>query len=208
FQLGVDQKLLSRTFLVLEAQLLQSAGARRIGVYDYFPNPSPFFPFSAGPSATGTRQSLDFEEKSFAATLNQLVSDEWSLGTRYRISNAELETDLPQVPRSADPAAHLDERATLHELNLFAIYQNPAGFFGQVESIWRAQSNRGSDRLLSGDDFWQFNVFAGYRLPGRRAEFTVGVLNLADQNYRLNPLNLANDLPHRRTLFTSLKFSF
>ena len=33
-------------------------------------------------------------------------------------------------------------------------------------------------------------------------------LNLADQNYQLNPLNLTIDLPRDRTFLASLKFSF
>jgi hypothetical protein len=41
-----------------------------------------------------------------------------------------------------------------------------------------------------GDDFWQHNVWSGYRFPRRRAELRLGVLNLADQDYRLNSAKL------------------
>jgi len=30
---------------------------------------------------------------------------------------------------------------------------------------------------LKGDEFWQFNVFAGYRFPRQQAEIKVGLLN-------------------------------
>jgi len=36
----------------------------------------------------------------------------------------------------------------------------------------------------------------------------LGVLNLADRDYHLNPLTLYNDLPRERTLVASLKFYF
>jgi hypothetical protein len=39
-------------------------------------------------------------------------------------------------------------------------------------------------------------------------EARVGVLNLADQNYRLNPLTLYNELPRERTFVASLKWYF
>jgi tetratricopeptide (TPR) repeat protein len=203
FQLGLDQKFPTRTYLVLQAELLQSEGDQTVGVFNY-----DFPARSIAPSSI--RETLDFEEKSFAVTLNQLVGEDWSLGARYRISNAELETEFPELPSTTTPPPqpHADEQATLHELNLFAIYQHPAGFFGRLESIWRAQSNRGYAKAMPGDDFWQFNVFGGYRLFERRVEITLGLLNLTDQNYKLNPLNLANDLAHRRTFVASLKFSF
>jgi hypothetical protein len=59
-----------------------------------------------------------------------------------------------------------------------------------------------------GDDFWQFNVLAGYRLAQRRIEVTVGLLNLTDQNYQLNPLTLYNDLPRERTFMARLRLNF
>jgi hypothetical protein len=36
----------------------------------------------------------------------------------------------------------------------------------------------------------------------------VGVLNITDQDYRLNPLTLYNELPRERTFVASLKFFF
>src|SRR5207247_1229667 len=39
----------------------------------------------------------------------------------------------------------------------------PSGLFFRFESIWNQQSNRGYTPELPSDDFWQFNLFAGYR---------------------------------------------
>jgi hypothetical protein len=36
----------------------------------------------------------------------------------------------------------------------------------------------------------------------------VGVLNLTDEDYRLNPLNLTGSLPRERTFYSSLQFNF
>jgi hypothetical protein len=37
---------------------------------------------------------------------------------------------------------------------------------------------------------------------------TVGLLNIAGQDYNLNPLNIYNELPRARTLAVSLKLNF
>jgi hypothetical protein len=55
------------------------------------------------------------------------------------------------------------------------------------------------------DDFWQFNATAGYRFWRRRAEASVGLLNITDQDYRLLPLNFYADLPRERTFMMRLR---
>ncbi|HXJ61252.1 MAG TPA: FecR domain-containing protein [Verrucomicrobiae bacterium] len=203
YGIGLDHKFPSRTYLVLDAEWLQSDGQRRLGIFN-FTNAFPFPPASPGT----TPQTLDYDERSFTATINQLVGESWSFGARYRLSRAELQSDLSEIPRSVDPTTHQDESAFLHDLNLFAIYQHPSGFFGIGETIWRSQSNHGETPAMPGDHFWQLNAFAGYRFLQRRAEVTVGVLNITDQDYHLNPLNLANELPHERTFVIGMKLSF
>jgi outer membrane receptor for ferric coprogen and ferric-rhodotorulic acid len=101
-----------------------------------------------------------------------------------------------------------DVSATLHQIDLYGIFQHSCGFFSQFDAIWSQQSNRGYSPNLPGDDFWQFNLYVGYRFLQRRAEARLGLLNLADQDYRLNPLTLYNELPRERTLMVSLKFNF
>jgi outer membrane receptor protein involved in Fe transport len=99
-------------------------------------------------------------------------------------------------------------KAILHQVNLFALAYHPSGLFGQAETIWSQQSNQGYNPDIPGDDFWQINLFVGYRFPRRQAEVRVGVLNITDRDYRLNPLNLTPDLPRDRTLLVSLRFHF
>jgi hypothetical protein len=64
FHLGFDQKLKSRTYFLLDAELLKSKADRTVGVFDYLDAP----PFLTQPS--GTRQHLAFQEKSLAVTIN------------------------------------------------------------------------------------------------------------------------------------------
>jgi outer membrane receptor protein involved in Fe transport len=71
-----------------------------------------------------------------------------------------------------------------------------------------SQSNRGYAGGLPGDDFWQQHVYVGYRFPKRQAEIRLGLLNLTDQDYQLNPLNLYAELPRERTLAVSFKLNF
>jgi outer membrane receptor for monomeric catechols len=88
------------------------------------------------------------------------------------------------------------------------VYSHPCGFFAQFQALWYGQSSQGYVPPLLGDDFWQLNAFAGYRFPGRKAELRLGLLNLTDQNFRLNPLTLYNDLPRERTVVVRFQFNF
>jgi len=98
--------------------------------------------------------------------------------------------------------------AVLHQVNLFAIYQHACGFFAGWGSIWSGQSNSGYANPLPDESFWQHNIYAGYRFWRRRGQVQVGLLNLADADYRLNPLTLYNELPRSRTFQASFRFQF
>jgi len=99
-------------------------------------------------------------------------------------------------------------KGTLQTLNLHAIYQNPCGFFAQMEGVFTQQQNRGYNPALAGDEFWQVNVLTGWRFCHRRAELTIGVLNLNGKDYHLSPLNLYQETPRERTFYTQFKFQF
>jgi Tfp pilus assembly protein PilF len=202
--LGLDLKLAPRTYLGIDGEILSSDAERTVGVLTN----ATFFAVPDSPSST--RQTLDFEERSLAVTLNQLIGREWSLGARYRISRAELTGRFLDVPLTAAGADQINqnETAVLHQVNLFVIYNHRCGFFSQFHSVWSQQSNQGYAPDRPGDDFWQFNFFVGYRFPKRMAEVRLGVLNLSDRDYRLNPINLYFELPRERTLVASMKFSF
>ena len=200
FGLALEQKLSTGTYLGIEGQLLNSTVNQTIGAVDLdFP---PRF------VASSTRQNLDYQEQDFIATMNQLLGECWSLGARYELSQVELQTSYPDIPSSVTSANYAKNDATLHEVSLFALFNHPSGFFARAEGNWYSQNNWGYQPALAGDDFWQVNLFAGYRFWRRHGQIQMGVLNLAGQDYHLNPLNLYTDLPRERTFTVSLELSF
>ena len=204
FTLGFDQALPSQTYFGINAELLQSDGTRNLGA---FTNSIPFIPVPNEPATT--RQTLDFQERNLTVYVNQLLGRDWSVGARYRLSEAKLTTRLPDLTGvSGVSALEQNERALLHHGQLFLIYNHPRGFFAGWSSDWFHQGNHGYSPGLAGADFWQHNLFAGYVFPHRRAELRLGIMNLTDQDYRLNPLNLQSELARRRTFTASLRLNF
>jgi hypothetical protein len=183
--------------------------SRDIGGVDY--------PASADPILIGTpghiRQRLKYDERALTLTLNQLLGANWAFGARYRVSQAELVDEYPQIrPRlqtfgsGIRPRSHSE--SVLHSAGLHAIYNHRCGFFSQVQALWYAQHNESFATSEPGDEIWQFNALAGYRFWQRRAEATVGVLNIADKDYKLEPLNFYTELPRERTFVARLRFKF
>ena len=202
---AMDLKFKTQTYVSFFGEVLTSEGDRTVGSFDRHAGVLVAVPSSQG-------EQLDYRERSVGVIVNQLVGENFSFGASYRLSKAELDDDFVEVPPTATTTGgfnpNRDESATLHELNLFARVHLRCGFFSEFNSLWLAQSNRGYAPDIPGDDFWQLNLFAGYRFPNRIAEIRVGLLNITDQDYRLNPLNLYYELPRERTLAASLKFNF
>jgi len=201
--LGFDQTLPGGTYLGVETEWLHSQGDRTIGV-TVGPAPAPF----AG-AVSSTEQRLEFRERNLAFYAVQLLGDGLSLGARYRLSEAQLETRLPDVPNSAIglDQAEQSERSLLHQTALSLNYQHSSGGFAQWESTWYHQDNSGYTPSRPGDDFWQHHVWLGWRFPRRLLELRVGLLNITAQDYRLNPLNSYLALPRERTAVVSLRLN-
>ena len=205
FDLAFDQKFPTRTYFSVVGELLDSHGARTVGTLDAF-----------GPLLldvpSGVQQKLDYRERSLTFTLNQLVASQFALGASYRLTDALLDDSVPAISKAQSPnfsaSANRNVSATLHQVSLYGLFNHRSGFFAKVEGIYSAQSNHGYWVSLPGDDFWQVNAFVGYRFPRRLAEVQLGLLNIGDQDYKLNPLNLYSELPRSRTLFASFKFNF
>jgi hypothetical protein len=179
-----------------------------LGTFHYDPAVNDLF---ALPS--GTPDPLDYTERSLLVTINQLLGKEVSLVGSYRLVQAQLKDDFTRISDSPDdfiagfrPHQRLD--AVLHQVVLDAVFNHPAGGFADFQALWSKQSNQGYLPDIPGDNFWHFNAFVGYRFPRRRAEVRVGLLNLTDQDYRLNPLTLYNELPRTRTLAVRFQFKF
>jgi hypothetical protein len=160
---------------------------------------------------SGLREHLDYTEKTLQLYANQLIGKTWSLGVRYRLSQAVLNDDFPDVPGNLffnNFQPNQQTKGLLHNVDLTVVYNHPSGFFAEAEALWYAQSNSGYTPAEPGDNFWQFNAYVGYRSPHRHWETSVGLLNLGDQDYHLNPLNVYDDLPRSRTLTWRLRINF
>lgn len=210
FGLQLEERFASRSYLGVTAGLLWSDATRQAGavVFDPFPavpTPDPFSP-------TSTRQHLDFEERNFIVSLHQLLGRDFAVGAVYRLSQANLVSEYPDLPSTAVLSSPFvlrqEQEATMNRIRLYGIFNHPEGYFAEAEALWTAQDNRRDSSGLADEDFWQFNLYAGYRWWHRRAEVRLGLLNLTAQDYRLNPLNVIAELPRQRTFTLSFRFSF
>jgi hypothetical protein len=153
-------------------------------------------------------------ERSLTFTADQLLGRQWTVGARYRVSKADANlsyTDVnPADLLAAEPPfqARQNLDSVLHTVNLHANWNHPSGLFSLLEANWYHQSNRGVDLAQPTDDFCQFNLYGGWRFWHRRAELSVGLLNVFDQNYSLEPLNLYNEMARTRTFLARLLISF
>jgi outer membrane receptor protein involved in Fe transport len=200
--LALEQSLPGRFYLALSGEWLESAVHREFGTVE--------LDIPGGYFAGRTRESLDYRERSLIASLHQRASPEWTIGAAYRVSYAELDRRYPDIPAAIASGFQVrqDREALLHHARFTVTYNNSAGYFGLFEASWYQQDNHGYGGTRPGDDFWQLNLYAGYRFARRRTELRFGLLNLADRDYRLNPLNLFNELPRERTFTGALRLNF
>jgi tetratricopeptide (TPR) repeat protein len=203
FGLALEQKFPGHTYFTVQGEILNSDARGSIGAVDLV---FPPFPPSYVPS--NLRQQLDYTEKNLTLTVNQLIGNWWSVGAKYRLSEALLNTIYPDIPVAVSAAAQQHNEAVLQQLSLFALFNHSSGVFTRVEALWATQENRDYPAPLPGDDFWQFNLYAGYRFFHRQAQIQLGLLNIAGQDYQLNPLNLYAELPRGRLFTVNFQFSF
>jgi Tfp pilus assembly protein PilF len=205
YDLDWEQKLTPHTYFTLTGELLDSSVDHDIGA---FVN-SNFTAQTSVPSSL--REDLYFREWSMEAALRQIVSKELTLGADYRLSDARLHFQYPDVSQAASnpgfPQSYA-EQGLLHSLLLQATFNHSSGCFALVQGRWVAQSNFDADSGLPGDSFWQMDLLAGYWFPRRHAEVALGLLNVTGQNYNLNPVNLYAQLARARTLVVKFQFNF
>ena len=235
--LSFEQKLPTRTYIGLEFDRLAQIVDRNIGTFDIVTANNQYL--GIVPSSVAVKDR--YLEDSLIASVNQLVGNHWVLGARYRYTRSTLNHDIPELstaianaedPTQVDSLARVARRdsSVLHNVNLYALYNHPSGFFARAEANWYRQKNDSivTDGLLSTlddefvthpvlrtttqsatpSDFWQFNVLAGYRFYRNQCEITAGVLNLTDTDYRLNPLTPYEELPRGRTVVVRCKLTF
>lgn len=189
------------TYLTLAAELLHSTASQSEGTLARQA-------FTGGGYLTQETQQLAYQERSLDFSVHQLLGNWFSVGARYRLTGAHLNSSFPQINPALRSGTSAEFGGTLNLLNLDASFQHPSGVFARAEGQWWGQHL--SDQLagLPGDSFWQVNLEAGYRSPRRHFEISVGLLNATGQDYRLHPINLYPDLPRARTLALTVRFNF
>jgi len=209
YDLSLEQKFDTGTYAALSGQLMYSSLNDVQGNFVHYSlSPETFNTFPVG-----FNQSLNYREESVMASVDQLLGRQWTAGANYKVSQAYLSINYPGTGSAVgniDPPfqPYQSLTSTLQTVNLHANWNNASGLFSLLEGNWYHQSNSGFNPAEPGDDFWQFNAYAGYRMLQRRVEFTVGLLNIFEQNYQLEPLNLYNDMARSRTFLARLRFSF
>ena len=218
FDLSLEQKLSSETYLGVSGEISDSDPARTRGAFIRTTDVTGPSPTRPTPLPSDLVERLDYVERSMKFSIDQLLGDVWSVGARYGLTQAELASAFPEIPEST-PTLYLNPRQSLnsvfHQVALLANFNHPCGLFSQFEADWYSQWNHGfafgadsTQNIRRGDDFWDFNLFVGYRFPRRQAELRIGLLNITDHNYHLDPLTFYSELPRGRTLTLRFKFNF
>ena len=209
--LSLEGAAASRTWWGASFNVLEENVDRTVGAFDYLA--SPVFPAGAAALPSGAQEKLAYREEVLSLSLNQLLGDEFAVGLGYRYTHAELRDTFPEIPIAVNATANRTDEAALHEFTMYANWNSPTGLFARAEANWYAQDIDGSVgglRMngLPGDDFWQFNAELGYRFHRNLCDFSVGVLNIGDTDYRLTPLTYYRELPRERTFFVRYRLSF
>jgi Tfp pilus assembly protein PilF len=201
---ALDLKFKTGTYLSLDGQWKRSRVDRGYGYFalnQFRPPPDPI-----GLPALGSER-WDFREISGGFILNQRLADCLFGEVGYRFTHATLERGLPDIPATPAYQRTTQSRADLHELQGAVMFTHPTGFFFRPEAHCYFQDNRAGPGI--GDETHsQIDLYAGYRFPRHKGELTVGLLNAADRDYRLSPLNYYLEMPRERTLYLRLKLNF
>jgi Tfp pilus assembly protein PilF len=217
--LSLEQKLLTGTYLGVEADLLEqrvSTGLGDLLVTRAYNDIEDVLDLQA-------QESLNYREQVITATINQLLGEEWSIGARFQYTASSLHTDVAYNPIRSTlvtldriplaPTLQQRMQSDLGVLSLFVLYNHPTGLFARAEANWYTQTNAGyavtpSENPQVGADFWQFNVLAGWRFYRNQCELSAGILNLAGRDYRLEPLNPYFEIPRERTFVVHCRLAF
>ncbi|MEP6662060.1 MAG: TonB-dependent receptor [Verrucomicrobiota bacterium] len=204
FGLALDQKFATGTYIGLSGEILYSDVSESRGVFDAIAPPALFaVPFQV-------RERLSYRERSLTASFHQLIGASLAVGMKYRLTDALLRLDLPEVPATVAgnfPPRQVS-RSLLHQVSLDATLNHSSGLFARAQALWNLQSNGRDLDSFSGDEFWQFNLYGGYYFPQRRAQLSVGLLNIFNNDYLLHPLTSSAELPRQRTLLVQCRFNF
>jgi tetratricopeptide (TPR) repeat protein len=206
---ALDWVIGPRTYAGLQGWWLESSARRTIGVFRNDDSDEFFDPGT-------TAERLDYDEVSFLGYVNQLIGEGLAVGADYRFTDATLKLSYPEASAILATSPNHTKHSLLHRLGCHALYNHSSGLFSRVDVGYYLQSNEGPSGQrddnkavkLPGDGFVQVDWSMGWRFARRKGEVALGILNLTDANYRLNPLTYHPELPRERVYFARLSFQF
>ena len=135
--------------------------------------------------------------------VSQLLGRRFVVGARFRWADVSLDDSFPN-----NQPDFTSRQATLYKATGFVLYQHPSGVFAQADGNWYGQRNYGYGGEEPGQDFFQGNIYLGYRFPRDHGLVRIGLLNVTGQNYQLNPLTAYVELPRDRVVEVTFGFQF
>jgi tetratricopeptide (TPR) repeat protein len=212
--LAMEGSLPSQTWWGANVNVIEQDVNRTLGAFTGYDLPG-LSPLNSTYFPDGTRQFLGYRERSVEITLNQLLGEEFSIGTLYRLTQSELRAVFLDIPTNVLLKADTRDESTLNEFSIFGIWNSRFGLFARAEANWYFQHLNDDPNNTSigqstrdGDDFWQYNAIVGYRFNHNRAEISLGVLNIGDTDYQLSPLNPYGNIPRKRTGLVRCRMNF
>ena len=151
-----------------------------------------------------TRERLQYSDQRAQLGIHYLLDHGLSLSAAWSWTHAELDQLLPDLPASGavPPAAHY--AATLNQPQIGLAWQHSSGIFAETRGTWFMQENEG----FPNEHAFVLDASTGFRDPSSRRELRVGVMNLADQSYTLNPLTSRDEPVSQRMFFIEFKQSY
>jgi outer membrane receptor protein involved in Fe transport len=208
FGIGFQQELPTRTFLSITGDWIEHRAPLSAGVfYLDFDEFGDLLDFAQPGSLV---QDQEYRERALTVTADQLLGSWFTVGIAYRLQSAEYQSRHPLLEAFGSPLGNTDQEAVLHQITPHLTFNHRSGVFARFQARWWSQDNQeqGGGPQLDDTQFWQLDAWAGYRFRRRQAEFAVGLLNLLDEDYRLNPLNAFIAPARERTLALRLGLRF
>jgi tetratricopeptide (TPR) repeat protein len=196
YGIAADIKLPADFYLGITAQRIDSEVTQDLGSFDVF----------AAPVLVPSDFELqyEFQEDVVDFDLSKLIGEWFTVGLGYQYRKSILDWIIPE-----DTSRNFSQSADLHRWRANVLFNHPTGFYAGAETIWFVQDNDGYGRARPNEQFQHLNVILGYRFWENRGDVRVGLLNLTDDDYRLNPLSVySSTLPRERVYSLSVKLEY
>lgn len=151
------------------------------------------------------QENLEYQEFGGSVYVNQLLGEQWAVGARYTYTEGELDRAYPQLTAAGITGFSSSESSDLHQAETYLIWNHESGWFSRLNARFFSQENDGYTTARPGDSWTQIDFSVGKRLFDNRGSLECGVLNLAGDDYRFNPLLTLPEFPQERLFFVEMR---